>query len=62
MTQGRERRNRRTITEVSGFVENHPTVLNGRYAEVIFREYVTSAEPPTTLGGGGGGFAVTTGE
>ena len=53
VTQGRERRNRRTVTEVSGFVENHPTVLNGRYAEVIFREYVTSAEPPTSLGGGG---------
>lgn len=55
VTEGRERRNRRTVTEVSGFVENHPMLLNGRYAEVIFREYVTSATPSSTLGGGGGG-------
>lgn len=45
VTQGQERRNRRTVTEVSGFVGNHPMVLNGKYAEVIFREYVRSAEP-----------------
>ena len=48
VTQGQERRNRRTVTEVSGFVENHPTLLNGRYAEVIFCEYVESATAPTT--------------
>lgn len=35
-----ERRNRRTVTEVTGFVDRHPTVLNGRYAEVVFREYI----------------------
>lgn len=39
-TEGRERRNRRTVTEVSGFVQNHPTVLDGRYGEVIYRDYV----------------------
>ncbi|SLN49651.1 OmpA family protein [Pseudooctadecabacter jejudonensis] len=55
VTEGRERRNRRTVTEVSGFVENHPTVLNGRYADVIFREYVASATSSPGLGGGGGG-------
>ena len=61
VSEGRERRNRRTVTEVSGFVQSHPTVLNGRYAEVIFREYVTSAEPSSQVGGGGGGgFQVTT--
>jgi peptidoglycan-associated lipoprotein len=49
VTEGRERRNRRTVTEVSGFVQNHPSVLNGRYAEVIFREYVNSAAPATTV-------------
>ena len=42
-TEDRERRNRRTVTEVSGFVENHPMLLNGKYANVIFREYVESA-------------------
>ena len=46
VTQNQERRNRRTVTEVSGFVQNHPAVLNGKYAEVIFREYVESATRP----------------
>ncbi len=43
--QSPERRNRRAVTEVSGFVSNHPTILNGKYAQVIWREYVTSAQP-----------------
>ncbi len=51
VTEGRERANRRTVTEVSGFVQNHPTIMNGRYGEVIFREYVNSAVPATTLSG-----------
>jgi outer membrane protein OmpA-like peptidoglycan-associated protein len=38
-----EMRNRRTVTEVSGFVESHPLILNGKYAEVIWRDYVGSA-------------------
>jgi peptidoglycan-associated lipoprotein len=64
-TQDPERRNRRTVTEVSGFVGRHPTVLNGKYAEIIHREYVASAIPTSPLtvkataaggdGGGGGG-------
>lgn len=63
-TQDRERRNRRTVTEVSGFVEDNPLILNGKYAEVIWREYVDSATelPPGNegggilgMGGGGGG-------
>jgi peptidoglycan-associated lipoprotein len=41
-----EMRNRRTVTEVRGFVAGHPTLLNGKYAEVIFREYVASAVRP----------------
>lgn len=51
VTPGPERVNRRAVTEVAGFVENHPTLLNGRYAEVIFREYVVSARPKSgTIG------------
>ncbi len=51
-TQQRERRNRRTVTEVSGFVKNHPTLLDGKYANVIYREYVASAtEFPRVTGG-----------
>jgi len=49
VTQGRERRNRRTVTEVSGFVRSHPLVLDGKYAQIIYREYVNSAVPPTRL-------------
>lgn len=48
-TTERERRNRRTVTEVSGFVKNHPTVLDGKYAQIVYREYVASATSPTTL-------------
>ncbi len=45
-TNAPEERNRRTVTEVSGFVQKAPLVLNGKYAEVIWREYVTSGERP----------------
>ncbi|MEO0380687.1 MAG: OmpA family protein [Pseudomonadota bacterium] len=51
VTQGRERRNRRTVTEVSGFVQSNPTVLDGKYAQIIYRDYVKSAEPPSQLQG-----------
>lgn len=40
-----EARNRRTVTEVSGFVQSSPLVLNGKYAAIIWREYVNSARP-----------------
>lgn len=49
VTQGRERRNRRTVTEVSGFVGSHPIIMDGKYAEVVHREYIASAVPKTTL-------------
>lgn len=39
-----EQRNRRTVTEVSGFVKNHPALLNGKYAQVIHREYLGLAK------------------
>lgn len=45
-TPAPEQRNRRAITEVSGFVESHPTLLDGRYAAVVAREYQASAERP----------------
>ncbi|MBS0564914.1 MAG: OmpA family protein [Proteobacteria bacterium] len=55
--QGPERKNRRTVTEVSGFVRSSNLVLNGKYAEIIMREYTTSAplpkpgQQPVTSGG-----------
>ncbi|MER5171748.1 OmpA family protein [Thioclava sp. GXIMD2076] len=51
-TSGPNMQNRRTVTEVSGFVASNPMVLNGKYAEIVFRDYVTSARSVTTLTGG----------
>jgi len=62
--QTEERRNRRTVTEVSGFVANNPLVLNGKYAQIIWREYVAGAVPPHTVDAvqGGASGAGSTGE
>lgn len=51
VTENRERRNRRTVTEVSGFVGSHPTVLDGKYAQIIYRDYVESAQAESQLSG-----------
>ena len=51
VTDGRERRNRRTVTEVSGLVEKREGELDGKYAQIIYREYVNSAMPVSTLTG-----------
>ncbi len=51
-TQAPEERNRRTVTEVSGFTKGSAALLNGKYAAVIFREYVegaTRAHPGNTV-------------
>lgn len=42
-TQAPNEQNRRTVTEVSGLMARSPQLLNGKYAEVIFREYVSGA-------------------
>lgn len=47
-SETRELRNRRTVTEVQGFVQSHPTVLDGRYADIVYRAY--GGQRPT--GGG----------
>jgi outer membrane protein OmpA-like peptidoglycan-associated protein len=63
-TQSPEERNRRTVTQVSGFAKGYSGLLNGKYAAVIFREYVESATRPhpdpnksggTGTSGGSGG-------
>ena len=51
-TQQPELRNRRTVTEVAGTVDGDAMLLNGKYAQVIFREYIASAVPVSTLGAG----------
>ncbi|WP_113911833.1 OmpA family protein [Roseovarius dicentrarchi] len=49
VTQGRERRNRRTVTEVSGFVQSHPIIMDGKYAQVVYRGTIDSARPASGL-------------
>ena len=49
-TEGPERANRRTVTEVSGLVARRPAPLDGKYAALIYREYVASAIPPHPVG------------
>jgi len=41
--------NRRTVTEVTGLVKRDAQYLNGKYAELVFRDYVASSQPMTTL-------------
>lgn len=48
-TPNRERRNRRTVTEVRGFVGGKAIPLNGKYAALVFREYVQTAKSQETL-------------
>ena len=45
-SQGPEQANRRTVTEVAGFAKRRGTLLNGKYAAIIFREYVEGATRP----------------
>ena len=47
-TEGREQANRRTVTRVAGFVQDHPLVLDGKYAQVVYRQYVGSAASAAT--------------
>lgn len=43
-TTGPEQRNRRAVTAVSGFAKGYSGLLNGKYAAIIMRDYVASAE------------------
>lgn len=47
-TQSPERANRRTVTEVAGFVSDHPLVLDGKYAQIVYRRYVGGAAGPAS--------------
>ena len=58
-SQGPEQANRRTVTDVTGFVESRPGELNGKYAAIIFRDYVASAGVPETTQGISGAEVAT---
>jgi outer membrane protein OmpA-like peptidoglycan-associated protein len=49
-TTQRELRNRRTVTEVAGFLAGNPFEIDGKYAQIIYREYVESATQKHSLG------------
>lgn len=49
VTEGQERQNRRTVTEVSGFVQNNGMVLDGKYAQIVYREYIGAAVSADTV-------------
>lgn len=51
VTEDAEARNRRTVTEVSGFVKNTGSDIDGKYAQIVYRDYVESAVVATTLTG-----------
>ncbi|ATG49223.1 OmpA family protein [Celeribacter ethanolicus] len=53
VTQSPERKNRRTVTEVSGFVENSPLIMDGKYAEIVRRGYLSSAQSRTSISASG---------
>jgi len=48
------------VTEVSGFVRAHQSVLDGKYAQIIYRDYVTGAGAKTELTGITGSDLATT--
>ncbi len=56
-TSDREQRNRRAVTEVSGFVQSHPAVLDGQYARIAYRTYSSGSVTiaPSSNGGTTGG-------
>ncbi|MEL6521351.1 MAG: OmpA family protein [Pseudomonadota bacterium] len=49
VTEGRERRNRRTVTEVSGFLKGRRQIQDGKYALFSYTETITSATEPHEL-------------
>jgi len=54
VTEGRERRNRRTVTQVIGFARNFKgDGLDGKYARLVYRTYVGTALPADTTSSSG---------
>jgi peptidoglycan-associated lipoprotein len=51
-TTGPNRENRRTVTEVTGWAKGSSTPLDGKYAAIIYRDYVRSATSAPTVQGG----------
>ena len=56
---GAERANRRAVTTVSGFVAEAQMVLDGKYAQLAYRRYVSRVGPPSAEPVGPGPYAPT---
>ncbi|PTW50783.1 OmpA family protein [Rhodovulum kholense] len=48
-TEGPERLNRRTVTEVAAFLRPRPMTIDGKYMARSYRAYLDSAQPKPTL-------------
>ena len=62
VSQGRERANRRTITEVAGFVSDRPIGLDGRVADRIYRIHTDDILPLDRSRGGTDGIGGSGGD
>lgn len=54
-TDNRERANRRTVTEVAGFMPGQGLEHDGKYMRIVYRQYVASATSAAEGGGAAGG-------
>jgi outer membrane protein OmpA-like peptidoglycan-associated protein len=48
-TPSSERANRRTVTRVAGFQQDNRLVLDGKYGQIVYRNYVGTAGPGNTI-------------
>ncbi|SFI88149.1 OmpA family protein [Jannaschia pohangensis] len=60
-TNGQERANRRTVTEVAGFVAGNPLVLDGKYGQIVYRRYTGRFTAPAGSVTSGGSAGATSG-
>jgi len=50
-TQGIGKDRLEAVASLGGFVGGHPNVMDGKYAQIVYREYIASGVPASTLQG-----------